>query len=107
MALRRPILCSLVAAAAVLCLLRGTVVPGEQEPVFVASSPALRASGARSGSFAGVQPQAPAIAVQMQALPEPRPNDAMLPVDLNRSSLYWGLLCILVLSVLFSSYFFN
>eukprot|EP00971_Amphidinium_carterae_P219115 4349769-Amphidinium_carterae.1 len=26
----------------------------------------------------------------MQALPEPKPNDNMLPVDLNRTSLYWG-----------------
>jgi len=42
-----------------------------------------------------------------RALPEPRPNDAMLPVDFSRTSLYWGLLCITVLSVLFSSYFFN
>eukprot|EP00419_Tripos_fusus_P025451 CAMPEP_0172712124 /NCGR_PEP_ID=MMETSP1074-20121228/60919_1 /TAXON_ID=2916 /ORGANISM="Ceratium fusus, Strain PA161109" /LENGTH=103 /DNA_ID=CAMNT_0013536009 /DNA_START=70 /DNA_END=377 /DNA_ORIENTATION=+ len=40
--------------------------------------------------------------VAVQALPEPRPNDAMLPVELNRTSLYWGLLCILILSVLFS-----
>lgn len=28
-------------------------------------------------------------------------------VELNRTSLYWGLLLILILSVLFSSYFFN
>ncbi|CAE7041182.1 psbL [Symbiodinium natans] len=45
--------------------------------------------------------------VLVEALPEPRPNDAMLPVELNRTSLYWGLLLICILSVLFSSYFFN
>lgn len=28
-------------------------------------------------------------------------------VELNRTSLYWGLLLIFVLAVLFSSYFFN
>ena len=28
-------------------------------------------------------------------------------VELNRTSLYWGLLLICILSVLFSSYFFN
>jgi photosystem II PsbL protein len=36
---------------------------------------------------------------------EPNPNK--LPVELNRTSLYWGLLLIFVLTVLFSSYFFN
>mmetsp|Transcript_26269 Transcript_26269/g.82417 ORF Transcript_26269/g.82417 Transcript_26269/m.82417 type:complete len:108 (+) Transcript_26269:3-326(+) len=107
MAARRPILCAVVAAAAALWLLRAAVVPAEQERVFVASSPALRATGERAGAFAGAEPRAVQQGVQMRALPEPRPNDAMLPVDLNRSSLYWGLLCILVLSVLFSSYFFN
>jgi len=29
------------------------------------------------------------------------------PVELNRTSLFWGLLLIFVLAVLFSSYFFN
>ena len=29
------------------------------------------------------------------------------PVELNRTSLFWGLLTIFVLAVLFSSYFFN
>mmetsp|Transcript_30252 Transcript_30252/g.68784 ORF Transcript_30252/g.68784 Transcript_30252/m.68784 type:complete len:106 (-) Transcript_30252:116-433(-) len=105
MAARRPVLCTLAAALAALWLLHAAVGPAEQ--TFVSSSPALRATSAKSGSFAGAQPQLLVQQVQMQALPEPRPNDAMLPVDLNRSSLYWGLLCILVLSVLFSSYFFN
>jgi len=35
------------------------------------------------------------------------PNPNKQPVELNRTSLYWGLLLIFVLSVLFSSYFFN
>ena len=35
----------------------------------------------------------------------PDPNKQA--VELNRTSLYWGLLLIFVLAVLFSSYFFN
>nr|YP_009677035.1 photosystem II protein L [Dictyocha speculum]QDH81696.1 photosystem II protein L [Dictyocha speculum] len=35
------------------------------------------------------------------------PNPNRLPVELSRTSLYWGLLLIFVLAVLFSSYFFN
>ena len=35
------------------------------------------------------------------------PNPNRQPVELNRTSLYWGLLLIFVLAVLFSSYFFN
>eukprot|EP00408_Alexandrium_pacificum_P022004 CAMPEP_0171188858 /NCGR_PEP_ID=MMETSP0790-20130122/18049_1 /TAXON_ID=2925 /ORGANISM="Alexandrium catenella, Strain OF101" /LENGTH=106 /DNA_ID=CAMNT_0011653955 /DNA_START=71 /DNA_END=391 /DNA_ORIENTATION=+ len=106
MAARRPLLVSLALAVVALCLLNAAVAPNDAQETFVASSPALRAS-ARSGAFAGAQPGVVTSEVQMRALPEPRPNDAMLPVDLNRSSLYWGLLCILVLSVLFSNYFFN
>ena len=34
-------------------------------------------------------------------------NPNIQAVELNRTSLYWGLLLIFVLSVLFSSYFFN
>merc|ERR1712224_1124785 len=48
--------------------------------------------------------QAPVSVVTMQGLPDPKPNDANLPVDLNRTSLFWGLLCILINSVLWSSY---
>ena len=35
------------------------------------------------------------------------PNPNRVPVELNRTSLYFGLLLIFVLAVLFSSYFFN
>ena len=35
----------------------------------------------------------------------PHPNKQQ--VELNRTSLYWGLLLIFVLAVLFSNYFFN
>nr|YP_010330225.1 photosystem II protein L [Porphyridium aerugineum]UNJ17941.1 photosystem II protein L [Porphyridium aerugineum] len=35
------------------------------------------------------------------------PNPNKLPVELNRTSLFWGLLLIFTLAVLFSSYFFN
>ncbi|CAK0827152.1 unnamed protein product [Prorocentrum cordatum] len=53
----------------------------------------------------GLEKAAPAVV--LRALPEPKPNEEMLPVDLNRTSLYWGLLTICILSVLFSSYLFN
>nr|WKT08397.1 L protein of photosystem II [Mesostigma viride] len=36
---------------------------------------------------------------------EPNPNNQ--EVELNRTSLYWGLLLIFVLAILFSSYIFN
>ncbi|WP_072016203.1 photosystem II reaction center protein L [Leptolyngbya sp. KIOST-1] len=35
------------------------------------------------------------------------PNPNKQPVELNRTSLYLGLLCVFVLGLLFSSYFFN
>ena len=35
------------------------------------------------------------------------PNPNRQPVELRRTSLYWGALLIFVLAVLFSSYFFN
>ncbi|CAE7432305.1 psbL [Symbiodinium natans] len=96
MAFRRPILCTLALAAACAWLLQAPV----QEATFVVPNRAL--STVAPGIAAEKTPL-----VIMQALPEPRPNDAMLPVELNRTSLYWGLLLICILSVLFSSYFFN
>lgn len=36
-----------------------------------------------------------------------QPNPNKQTVELNRTSLYWGLLLIFVLAVLFSSYIFN
>merc|ERR1740138_1500314 len=99
MAARRPVLATICAALAALCLLQATLAP--------VAAPALRATRIGGESFAGAQQVQEAPAVLLRALPEPKPNDAMLPVDLNRTSLYWGLLCILILSVLFSSYFFN
>nr|YP_764432.1 photosystem II protein L [Stigeoclonium helveticum]Q06SD4.1 RecName: Full=Photosystem II reaction center protein L; Short=PSII-L [Stigeoclonium helveticum]ABF60176.1 L protein of photosystem II [Stigeoclonium helveticum] len=36
-----------------------------------------------------------------------RPNPNKQVVELNRTSLFWGLLLIFVLAVLFSSYIFN
>jgi len=35
------------------------------------------------------------------------PNPNRQPVEVSRTSVYWGLLLIFVLAVLFSSYFFN
>eukprot|EP00418_Pyrodinium_bahamense_P061011 CAMPEP_0179187060 /NCGR_PEP_ID=MMETSP0796-20121207/92805_1 /TAXON_ID=73915 /ORGANISM="Pyrodinium bahamense, Strain pbaha01" /LENGTH=112 /DNA_ID=CAMNT_0020891099 /DNA_START=71 /DNA_END=409 /DNA_ORIENTATION=+ len=112
MATRRPVLYGLALAVAALWLLQAAVTPAMQQELFVvqtpaATTPALRATQGSAGTFAGAQQEVTLRSMVVQALPEPRPNDAMLPVDLNRTSLYWGLLCILILSVLFSSYFFN
>ena len=40
-------------------------------------------------------------------MPERTPNPNNQPVELNRTSLYLGLLLVFVLGILFSSYFFN
>jgi photosystem II PsbL protein len=40
-------------------------------------------------------------------MPEKAPNPNNIPVELNRTSLYLGLLLVFVLGILFSSYFFN
>merc|ERR1740123_1661173 len=108
MAGRRPVLCCAALALTLLWLLHIATAPATpgQEVFAVSGTPALRVQRQNS-AFAGPQFEAGNSAIARQALPEPRPNDAMLPVDLNRTSLYWGLLCILILSVLFSSYFFN
>ncbi|CAJ1373155.1 unnamed protein product [Effrenium voratum] len=97
----RPVLFVLAAAA---CLYLFSSSAPQQE-VFVIQSPALRGQGAFAGST--LEMAAMESPIVLKALPEPRPNDAMLPVELNRTSLYWGLLLICILSVLFSSYFFN
>mmetsp|Transcript_25796 Transcript_25796/g.77930 ORF Transcript_25796/g.77930 Transcript_25796/m.77930 type:complete len:113 (+) Transcript_25796:99-437(+) len=112
MAARRPVLCTIAVAAAALWLLHAARAPVEpQQELFVvatpAAAPALRALRRSGSALAGAEPAAFPTTVARQALPEPRPNDATLPVELNRTSLYWGLLTILILSVLFSSYFFN
>jgi hypothetical protein len=36
-----------------------------------------------------------------------KPNPNTQSVELNRTSLYWGLLLIFILAILFSSYIFN
>jgi photosystem II PsbL protein len=40
-------------------------------------------------------------------MPERTPNTNNQPVELNRTSLFLGLLLVFVLGLLFSSYFFN
>merc|ERR1719188_1885153 len=97
MAARRPVLCAFAMAAVGAWMLSAMFAPSAPEAGFVSSLPALRTTSA----------PAVAPATALRALPEPRPNEEMLPVDLNRTSLYWGLLTITILSVLFSSYFFN
>mmetsp|Transcript_42941 Transcript_42941/g.78036 ORF Transcript_42941/g.78036 Transcript_42941/m.78036 type:complete len:104 (+) Transcript_42941:96-407(+) len=101
---RRPVLATLFALVAAAFVAQHAFAPAPEQ-VFVVAQPALR--GANS-NFAGVEAtyiSTPVVA--MKALPEPRPNDNMLPVDLNRTSLYWGLLTILILAILFSSFLFN
>mmetsp|Transcript_12361 Transcript_12361/g.15391 ORF Transcript_12361/g.15391 Transcript_12361/m.15391 type:complete len:102 (+) Transcript_12361:67-372(+) len=99
---RRPVMFVLAAAACVWLFSSGS---SPEQEVFVVQTPALRGQGAFTGNT--VEISAVESPVVLKALPEPRPNDAMLPVELNRTSLYWGLLLICILSVLFSSYFFN
>ena len=50
----------------------------------MAPSPVLRGN---SGAFTGMVDPVIESTVVMKALPEPRPNDAMLPVELNRTAL--------------------
>mmetsp|Transcript_72880 Transcript_72880/g.140991 ORF Transcript_72880/g.140991 Transcript_72880/m.140991 type:complete len:99 (-) Transcript_72880:142-438(-) len=98
MASRRPMISVAILAVAAVLVLRSSLTSSKHDSTaFV--GPAFRATYTGEGHVAST--------VARKALPEPRPNDAMLPVELNRTSLYWGLLCILILSVLFSSYFFN
>eukprot|EP00933_Yihiella_yeosuensis_P051305 TRINITY_DN491_c0_g1_i5.p1 TRINITY_DN491_c0_g1~~TRINITY_DN491_c0_g1_i5.p1 ORF type:complete len:104 (-),score=13.72 TRINITY_DN491_c0_g1_i5:132-443(-) len=101
-AARRPILCIILLAAACMWLFHAQVF-------VVPSSTSLRATSKASGALAGATGEmkaAPSV-LAMHGLPEPRANPYNLPVELNRTSFYWGLLTICVLSVLFSSYFFN
>eukprot|EP00490_Sorites_sp_Unknown_P029981 CAMPEP_0114644874 /NCGR_PEP_ID=MMETSP0191-20121206/4218_1 /TAXON_ID=126664 /ORGANISM="Sorites sp." /LENGTH=79 /DNA_ID=CAMNT_0001857401 /DNA_START=36 /DNA_END=272 /DNA_ORIENTATION=+ len=77
---QRPLLFVLLATA---CLWLSTGPTGQPEVFVNVPSPTLR--GAGSTVEAGSLPSQ----VIMKALPEPRPNDAMLPVELNRTSLYW------------------
>ncbi|CAK0885874.1 unnamed protein product [Prorocentrum cordatum] len=104
MAARRPVLLALCLAAAAAWLLIGAAAPAAQQGFVAPASPALRAG---RSVLAGAEFETAAPAVILRALPEPKPNEEMLPVDLNRTSLYWGLLTICILSVLFSSYLFN
>jgi len=98
MAARRPVLAAVVlalfAAAALL-----TFAPAAEQEVFV--------SGASAPNSLRATPAITASLTARAALPEPIPDDAILPVDFSRTSLYWGLLFVLVMMVLFSSYFFN
>mmetsp|Transcript_94741 Transcript_94741/g.187716 ORF Transcript_94741/g.187716 Transcript_94741/m.187716 type:complete len:109 (+) Transcript_94741:65-391(+) len=108
MATRRPVMSVAVLAIAAIMILRCSFGSYSSATFTTATStPALRASSASNNLATAYSTSETARLVTLQALPEPRPNDAMLPVELNRTSLYWGLLCILILSVLFSSYFFN
>eukprot|EP00446_Apocalathium_sp_SHHI-4_P005082 CAMPEP_0177193682 /NCGR_PEP_ID=MMETSP0367-20130122/22570_1 /TAXON_ID=447022 ORGANISM="Scrippsiella hangoei-like, Strain SHHI-4" /NCGR_SAMPLE_ID=MMETSP0367 /ASSEMBLY_ACC=CAM_ASM_000362 /LENGTH=91 /DNA_ID=CAMNT_0018641579 /DNA_START=35 /DNA_END=307 /DNA_ORIENTATION=+ len=91
MAARRPVLCVVSLALLALCAMWAGVAPSADE-AFVANSPALRVTvrGDR-GAFAGASQ--PVVAAQAEiaraALPEPIPDDAILPVDFSRTSLYW------------------
>eukprot|EP00930_Biecheleria_cincta_P051857 TRINITY_DN3706_c0_g1_i3.p1 TRINITY_DN3706_c0_g1~~TRINITY_DN3706_c0_g1_i3.p1 ORF type:complete len:109 (-),score=16.11 TRINITY_DN3706_c0_g1_i3:218-544(-) len=108
MALRRPVLGSLALAIAGLWFMQAPTDMQEQLVFVVPQSPALRATAQFERGVAGApKTQTDGPATVMQALPEPKPNDAMLPVELNRTSFFWGMLTFCLLSVLFSSYLFN
>ncbi|CAE7233844.1 unnamed protein product [Symbiodinium sp. CCMP2592] len=106
MAARRPVLVVLAVAA---CVWLFSASAPEAEEVFVVQSPALRG---QAGAFAGSSIELAAVEspVVLKALPEPRPNDAMLPVELNRRRIRalaagWGALTLLFgskFSVLFT-----
>eukprot|EP00403_Amphidinium_massartii_P028181 CAMPEP_0178403886 /NCGR_PEP_ID=MMETSP0689_2-20121128/17599_1 /TAXON_ID=160604 /ORGANISM="Amphidinium massartii, Strain CS-259" /LENGTH=118 /DNA_ID=CAMNT_0020024853 /DNA_START=86 /DNA_END=440 /DNA_ORIENTATION=- len=101
---RRSALATVLVVALATVALRSLFTPAE---VFVVGSPTTLRGSAQS-SFTGLPVNVESSElVAMKALPEPRPNDNMLPVDLNRTSLYWGLLTILILAILFSSFLFN
>jgi hypothetical protein len=71
------------------------------------------ALGARLGCAYGVFPWSNHCNAVHSALKNQRsidmtePNPNKQTVELNRTSLYWGLLLIFVLAILFSNYFFN
>mmetsp|Transcript_62488 Transcript_62488/g.203881 ORF Transcript_62488/g.203881 Transcript_62488/m.203881 type:complete len:101 (-) Transcript_62488:68-370(-) len=100
MAARRPVLAAAVLALCAFVALQVAFAPVEEE-TFVNASPAVRSLRATASA-----PLAAPLTAR-EALPEPIPDDAILPVDFSRTSLYWGLLFVLVMMVLFSSYFFN
>ena len=56
-------------------------------------------------SFSSVTYQVFSQKIEEVFMSNPNPNKQT--VELNRTSLYWGLLLIFVLAVLFSSYIFN
>merc|ERR1712216_541629 len=91
-AARRPILCCL-ALAACLWLLQS---PAQQETFVASSGRSLRVASDVSSAFAGATAETKAVptVVIMHGLPEPRANPYNLPVELNRTSFYWGLLTI-------------
>mmetsp|Transcript_62485 Transcript_62485/g.203873 ORF Transcript_62485/g.203873 Transcript_62485/m.203873 type:complete len:102 (-) Transcript_62485:207-512(-) len=101
MAARRPVIAAVVLALCALVAIKCAFSSVEQE-AFVNASPAVCSLRATAAPAAGAVP----LTVRT-ALPEPIPDDAILPVDFSRTSLYWGLLFVLVMMVLFSSYFFN
>mmetsp|Transcript_74772 Transcript_74772/g.118888 ORF Transcript_74772/g.118888 Transcript_74772/m.118888 type:complete len:109 (-) Transcript_74772:9-335(-) len=106
---QRPVLFVLMAVACLWLFFSSSSSSSSSSEVFVSVSPTATTATTLRGAFTGntLDAQISPSPVVLKALPEPRPNDAMLPVELNRTSLYWGLLLICILSVLFSSYFFN
>lgn len=93
MSVRHPMLCTLAVAVVATCRQHSGIQPAEQEQLFMVSLPALRAWSAEVGTSAGAQVQVVLLGLQMQAVPEPRQNDAILLVELERSSLHLGGTC--------------
>ena len=76
-------------------------------PIFTVRWLAVHTLGVPTIFFLGAIAAMQFIQRQDFTMPERVPNPNEQPVELNRTSLYLGLLMIFTLGILFSSYFFN
>lgn len=76
-------------------------------PIFTVRWLAVHTLGVPTIFFLGAIAAMQFIQPQEFTMPERVPNPNEQPVELNRTSLYLGLLMIFCLGILFSSYFFN
>lgn len=78
-----------------------------QYPIFTVRWLAVHTLAVPTVFFLGAIASMQFIQRQEIYMPERNPNTNNQPVELNRTSLYLGLLLVFVLGILFSSYFFN
>lgn len=78
-----------------------------QYPIFTVRWLAVHTLAVPTVFFLGAIASMQFIQRQEKFMPERSPNPNNQPVELNRTSLYLGLLLVFVLGILFSSYFFN